>query len=396
MQLVQTERADRSDDVVASGLMVEMRFQAGRKALSLRAGKMLHLLTKAVGAALCDRIVHKVPLRELRETSKVSAKEVEAIAEELTKTFIEIRVHYPKEIWSLGGILSGVELNTTDGDLMFSFSDTMIKLFSMDDRWAIISKRLVLEFESRYSLRLYEILSLRKNMRKNTEEFDLDDLRSRLGVEPGKLVMFGSFKQRVLDPAIEEINRITDINVSYELIKKNKAVRSIKLTWACRATIDADPKAEAIEGASEPAAASAPGAPKSAAKPTKAAPKPSTKAAPIEPAAAPAEPKPAPKAAQEPIEPPRARVAFPREGSIRDHHPWHEIAETHCPGYSLDLAASGFRSLAGRKQDGFALKGPDLEARFEAYCKSKAFATASARARQAALGRTAPADQDEA
>ncbi len=99
-----------------------------------------------------------------------------------------------------------------------------------------------------------------------------------------------------------------------------------------------------------------------------------------------------PTPTSEPIEamPVEARVAFPREGSIRDRHPWHGIAETHCPGYDLDLLAKGFRSQAGRKQGGFPLHCTDLEARFVDYCQTKAFATASARARQAALGRTAP------
>jgi hypothetical protein len=350
MQQVQSNRAEYPDDLVASGLMVEMRFKPGRKTLSLRAGKLLHLLTKAAGAVLCEPIVHSIALRDIREIAMLSKTEIKEIAEELTDTKIEIHSYYPKETWSLGAILSGVKLHVTDSALTYRFSDAMIELFSMDDRWTIISKRLMLEFESRYALRLFEMLSLRKNMRKNTEEFEVDDLRSRLGIETDKLKLFGHFKAYALNPAVEEINRITEMQISYDLIKKSRAVRAVKLQWSIRATIESRSRIE-HESASPVDQATAPEATAGL----------------------------APKAVE-------AHVAFPSEGSIRNLHPWHGIAEIHCPGYDFNLAASGFRSLASRKQGGFALKGPGLEARFVSYCQTKAFATASARARQAALG----------
>ena len=41
------DRADRPDELVAAGELLDMRFRDGGKALSLRAGKILHLLLTA-------------------------------------------------------------------------------------------------------------------------------------------------------------------------------------------------------------------------------------------------------------------------------------------------------------------------------------------------------------
>ncbi len=71
----------------------------------------------------------------------------------------------------------------------------------------------VLPMRGQYSPRLYELL---KSYQKNNREwfFDIDELKRILDCQ--KYKNFNDFKKRALDPAVEEINEYTDLNVAYD------------------------------------------------------------------------------------------------------------------------------------------------------------------------------------
>lgn len=71
----------------------------------------------------------------------------------------------------------------------------------------------VLPMRGQYSPRLYELL---KSYQKNNREwfFDIDEIKRLLDCQSYK--NFNDFKKRVLDPAVEEINQYTDLNVAYD------------------------------------------------------------------------------------------------------------------------------------------------------------------------------------
>lgn len=71
----------------------------------------------------------------------------------------------------------------------------------------------VLPMRGQYSPRLYEIL---KSYQKNNREwfFDLDELKKLLDCE--NYDRWPDFRRRVVEPAVEEINKFTDLNVAYD------------------------------------------------------------------------------------------------------------------------------------------------------------------------------------
>ena len=61
-------------------------------------------------------------------------------------------------------------------------------VLAQSNYWAVLSRRAAMAFESRYALRLYEIVAIRPGLvLKTAETFDLDELRERLGISSGKL-----------------------------------------------------------------------------------------------------------------------------------------------------------------------------------------------------------------
>ena len=113
--------------------------------------------------------------------------------------------------------LDRVIIDENSGNIIFSFHRDMFPyLLNLQECYTQYSFLNVLSMRSTYSIRLYELLRSYMNM-DSVIIMSLDDLRDRIGCE--KYPRFSNFKQRVLDPAIDEINDDTDIEVEYQLDK---------------------------------------------------------------------------------------------------------------------------------------------------------------------------------
>ncbi len=84
----------------------------------------------------------------------------------------------------------------------------------------------ILAMKSQYSIRLYELLKSYQNMMAWT--FSLDELKRLLNAE--SYDRWFNFRMRILEPAIKEIELYSDLDVSYELIKKGRAYDKIRFT----------------------------------------------------------------------------------------------------------------------------------------------------------------------
>ena len=70
-----------------------------------------------------------------------------------------------------------------------------------------------------------EINDVAEDNREETES--IEDLKRMLMIE-NKYDRFSMFKVNVLNKAIDEINKYTDVSVSYELIRENRIITKIK------------------------------------------------------------------------------------------------------------------------------------------------------------------------
>ena len=93
-------------------------------------------------------------------------------------------------------------------------------------------------FKSKYSTRLYELVkSIHFNEQQAYERtYELAEFRGLLGAE--NYTLWAQFKRRVLEPAIEDINKYSDKQVSYEPIVYGKVVGRIKLIISTKSTLD--------------------------------------------------------------------------------------------------------------------------------------------------------------
>lgn len=110
------------------------------------------------------------------------------------------------------------------GKIQITFHKTIAPyLFELREKYTQYSLLNILNFHSKYSIRIYELCSAVKY-----HEFyslKIDDLKKSIDAE--KYLKFTHFKMRVLEPAIEDINLFSDLNVRYEVRKTGKAFTDI-------------------------------------------------------------------------------------------------------------------------------------------------------------------------
>lgn len=234
---IQMNRSD-PDAIVAAGELVDLRFASG-SSLSLRAAKLFCLLIQEAGVAVADQVQHRIPYAVLNETFHLSRTDLAEAVMELHSTVVSVKLvsRRGRAYLKSGPILSDVERepdDLDDAEIRFEFSPTLRRLIADSTHWASISRRAVLSFESRYSLRLYLFLSLRANLRKVSEDLSLDDLRAMLGVPVNALPRWQDVKRRALDPAIAEINHLAGFHAGYTPITRGRRIEGVRMSWGLK------------------------------------------------------------------------------------------------------------------------------------------------------------------
>ncbi len=88
-----------------------------------------------------------------------------------------------------------------------------------------------------FSIRIYEWMMQWKI--KKSVTVSIEQLKERLQIAD-KYPAFANLKQKVIDVAVTEINEMSDINLSYELIKIGKKVVSVQFTFEFKERKNAD------------------------------------------------------------------------------------------------------------------------------------------------------------
>lgn len=130
---------------------------------------------------------------------------------------------------------STLRTNKKSGVVTVKFHEDMMPyLLNLAENGAFYTHyalRFILPMTSQYSIQLYELLkSYQRNNIRWT--FDIDDLKQKLCCTNYK--NFAFFRRRVLEPAMDEINKFGDFGVSYEVRKSGQGGRISEIEFIMR------------------------------------------------------------------------------------------------------------------------------------------------------------------
>lgn len=238
LDAIRMHRSD-PDAIVAAGELVDMRFVAGGS-LSLRAAKLFCLLVQEAGIDVAEPKQHRIPYAVLNDTFHRSRDDLVEAIMELHSTVVSVKLVSRKgrTFVKSGPLLSDVERDEDDdqdgAEVRFEFSPALRRVIADSTHWASVSRRAVLAFESKFSLRLYLFLSLRANLRKVSEELTLEELRAILGISGTAFSRWQDMRRFVLDRAIAEISHLAGFYAAYEPVKRGKRIVGVTLIWGLK------------------------------------------------------------------------------------------------------------------------------------------------------------------
>ena len=223
---------DRPEELIVAGEVAEIRFPESG-GLSLLASKLFVSLLDLAGGDVAEDRDHRAPMASLNWSHR-DLDHIENAIDELHGTRVALTVTTRSGRRRRSGVvLADVERpEDNEGEIEWRFSKTFRYVVANSRHWAAISARAALAMDSKYSIWLYQLAALHAGRDRVSEDWDLADLRERLGANVPSLRRWEQFKRRVLGPACAEINHLTGVGVAWEPIKRGRKVVGVRLsTW---------------------------------------------------------------------------------------------------------------------------------------------------------------------
>ena len=182
-----------------------------------------------------EDVEHSIPKAVLRGTHKGDERLSDTI-QRLMAGQVEVRIirdgkRYLRSIHLLGTV-DRPEDEAEDGSVYYRFPAEWREIIRQSSIFARLQTEVMFCFSSKYALALWEMIQKRGNLKhKNTDEFTPDELRRMLGVPRGKLKEFSHFRQKVLIPAVDEVNALSSHMVQIDAVRHGRKVVKLRLIW---------------------------------------------------------------------------------------------------------------------------------------------------------------------
>lgn len=202
--------------------------------LSLLGRKLMNALLYQAYDYLPVQEAHTIDIKTLGALigfdSNNTAHLKEAI-KELTQTTIEWDIITPKgkkPKWKISTLLASAEID--GGVCTYEYSGMLRRELYNPDKWTRINLAIQREFTSVYALILYENC-VRFRSIKTTGQWDIDAFRRLLGVdEMSSYSAFRVLNDKIIKPAVLEVNRHSDIIITPSFTKNGRRVASVRFT----------------------------------------------------------------------------------------------------------------------------------------------------------------------
>lgn len=128
----------------------------------------------------------------------------------------------------------GYEKDT--GIVYLRFTHDVVPLITrLEEQFTSYELEQVKSLNSGYAIRLYELLIQWRSVGK-TPAFELQQFRQQLGVEESKYSRMSDFKKYVLDFAVQQVNKHTDVTVKYEQHKEGRSIVGFTFKFKVKAS----------------------------------------------------------------------------------------------------------------------------------------------------------------
>ncbi|MFM2044680.1 MAG: hypothetical protein RLY86_3256 [Pseudomonadota bacterium] len=204
--------------------------------------KIFNYLLANAYPELENRQVFELSYRQLQQWvgSHESSDRIRSSLERLAE--VRVTLNYlsgrGEERRQVGGIIYADTAKDGTGILRYEFPSLARPWIAKPAVYARLRLAVIAQFRGKYATTLYELMELRANLVQPSWQVDIQDFRRLLGVPDDKLTDFRAFRRRALEPAVEEINELSDLVITWDIIKDGRSVVGL--------TFDVSKKAERL------------------------------------------------------------------------------------------------------------------------------------------------------
>ncbi|WP_425041620.1 replication initiation protein [Primorskyibacter sp. S187A] len=201
--------------------------------LTLADRRIYNQLLENAWDAIEKPVSHVIHKSELRGSHNSNDRVGDSI-ERLMSAIVRVQVMKDGEpaverVQLLGG---NVEAERRDGLFEYEIPARLRKIIKNSTVFARLQREVMFALSSKYALTLYEMVQKRGNLKwRSNERFSLEELRGILGVPKGKLTSWSNLKLRAIEPAVTEVNALSDYIVEIAPIKTGRRVTHVELRW---------------------------------------------------------------------------------------------------------------------------------------------------------------------
>ena len=183
---------------------------------------------------LPNKEFHRVSVAELTEKLGFSSRNQDHLKETL-EALVEHIVEWDilgkdkKQIWGVASLLASVEIE--NGICTYSFAPHLRYKLYNPRIYTKLNLRLQNRFTSRYALILWELCFDYFDTKRDQGEtpfISLETFRELMGIAPDDYPIFKHLNHRVIKPAIEELNGLTNFFVEVEQKRESRKVALLK------------------------------------------------------------------------------------------------------------------------------------------------------------------------
>jgi Initiator Rep protein, WH2/Initiator Replication protein, WH1 len=201
--------------------------------LTLTDRRIYNLLIANAWDRITEPVEHVIDKVDLRGTHNGNER-IEDSIRRLMSAIAEVKIVRDgkvaiKRVQLLGG---NVEQEDERGRLYYTFPKQLIEIVKESEVFGRLKTQIMYCFKSKYALALYEIVQKRVGLKfKQAENFTVDEMRALLGVPRDKLRRFPDLNKYALQPALREVNALSEHHVTIGMIKKGKRADQLMLMW---------------------------------------------------------------------------------------------------------------------------------------------------------------------
>ena len=205
----------------------------GKQSMTLQTARLIRLLVTQIAERDKDLKTYTCKITDLAKFLNIDSsnlyRDIRGICECAMKSIVYIGTSNPKEPWEMFHWVSTAKYDGK-GNLTLRLSDE-IKPYVLElEKWFTQYKlKNILEFNSYYAIRLYEIIKCADGETGNMQselEFEIEELRQYFDCE-NKYKPFANFKKNTIEVAVREINEKSDIWLKPTYKKLGRAYTSV-------------------------------------------------------------------------------------------------------------------------------------------------------------------------